>query len=85
MFYILGVVAVLWGINVGRVSLTMSNGPRQGTRNGAFMLAGVVGLVVGALVGLLTSFAFLPALLIGTLTALGGTLVGFLGAIAITD
>lgn len=85
MFYILGVVAVLWGISAGRISLTMSNGPREGTRYAAFVVAALAGLFLGGLVGVGTSFGLLAGVLVGTLTALGGTAVGFLGAMAITD
>ncbi len=85
MFYILAVIGVLWGAFTGRACATMSNGPKQGTRNGAFFFAGVAGLVVGALVGLFSTVGFIPAVLIGLVTALGATTVGFMGATALSN
>lgn len=89
---VLGVVGFLWGFNAGKVSGTMSNGPRQGTRFGAVVFAALFGLVVGA-IGAFSGLAalaipgavgFLATVLMSAFTTGAATLVGIFAGNALT-
>lgn len=82
MFYALALVAVSWGVFIGRSTKGMATEPRYGTRFGGLVFAGVVGLVVAGIgiaasaIALSTSVV-VTSLALGVVTALGGTLTGF--------
>ena len=84
IFSILATVAFVWGLAVGKASSTMTSGPREGTRNGGFLVAGIAGLAFGLFAALIGAAPLVAGLFIGGLTALAATGVGFVAGNAIS-
>jgi hypothetical protein len=77
-FCILAVVTGIWGVFTANAADGMSNGPREGTRNGALVMSGLIGAGLGLVLALFA--ATWSAVLIGALVGVGACAAGFFGS-----